>query len=118
MGFGSSRMDNEQRTVEAMVSLYCHAHHGRTEGLCDACISLAAYARQRLAGCIYQGNKPTCGRCPIHCYKPEMRKKIQEVMRYSGPRMLWRHPILAIIHLRDRLRKIPPHPRKTPVRQR
>jgi hypothetical protein len=28
-----------------------------------------------------------------------MRARIQEVMRYSGPRMLFRSPLLAIIHL-------------------
>ena len=116
MNFGQSRMDYERKTMEAMVTLYCRAHHHRGD-LCDECRSLIAYARKRLAGCPYQKNKPTCGRCPIHCYKPEMREKIKEVMRYAGPRMVWRHPILAITHMRDRLRKIPPIPYKPAIRK-
>jgi hypothetical protein len=27
-----------------------------------------------------------------------MRARIQTVMRYAGPRMLWRHPVLALRH--------------------
>jgi predicted amidophosphoribosyltransferase len=114
MGSGQSRMDNERRTIEAMVALYCHAHHGRKEGLCDACRDIVTYARRRLAHCPYQQDKPTCSRCPIHCYKPEPRATIREVMRYAGPRMFLHHPFLAIRHLRDRLRKTPQAPRKTP----
>ena len=30
-----------------------------------------------------------------------MRERVREVMRYSGPRMLWRHPVLAAAHLMD-----------------
>jgi hypothetical protein len=30
-----------------------------------------------------------------------MRDRVKEVMRFSGPRMLLRHPILAIRHLLD-----------------
>jgi hypothetical protein len=116
MDCGQSRMDNERKTVEAMVNLYCRAHH-RQGGLCDECGSLMDYARKRLAGCIYLNNKPTCGKCPIHCYTPVMRKKIKEVMRYAGPRMLWHHPILAITHMRDRLRKVPPSLHKAPIRK-
>lgn len=35
----------------------------------------------------------------VHCYKPEMREKIREVMRFSGPRMIFHHPYLAIKHV-------------------
>ena len=31
--------------------------------------------------------------------KPEMREKIRQVMRYSGPRMIFHHPIAALRHL-------------------
>jgi hypothetical protein len=30
-----------------------------------------------------------------------MREKIRVVMRYSGPRMMFSHPILAIKHVMD-----------------
>ena len=42
--------------------------------------------------------KTFCSNCKVHCYKPEMRARIQEVMRYAGPRMIFYHPLLAILH--------------------
>ena len=49
----------------------------------------------------FQENKITCGRCRIHCYKPDMKEKVKTIMRYSGPRMLWHHPVLALHHAID-----------------
>ena len=46
-------------------------------------------------------------KCPTHCYKPEMRERVRAVMRYSGPRMLREHPVLAIAHLADGRRRAP-----------
>jgi hypothetical protein len=43
----------------------------------------------------------------MHCYKPAMREKIKDVMRYSGPRMSYRHPLLALFHFIDGFRKAP-----------
>jgi hypothetical protein len=43
--------------------------------------------------------KTFCSNCNVHCYKPEMREKIREVMRFSDPRMIFYHPIMAIRHL-------------------
>ena len=47
----------------------------------------------------FMENKTFCSNCRVHCYKPEMREKIREVMRFSGPRMLLCHPILAVWHV-------------------
>jgi hypothetical protein len=101
------RMKREQKTVENMISICCRDHHHTTEGLCFECRELAEYARLRLQNCPFQENKTTCGNCPIHCYKPQMREKIRDVMRYSGPRMIRHHPLLAIGHMIDGLRKEP-----------
>ena len=43
--------------------------------------------------------KTFCANCRVHCYKPEMRGKIREVMRYSGPRMMLHHPVMAARHV-------------------
>jgi len=43
--------------------------------------------------------KTTCARCAVHCYNPEMRRGICAVMRYSGPRMFFYHPVMALRHL-------------------
>ncbi len=91
-------LDEEVKTVKLMIGLYCRLHHGGAE-LCDSCRELADYAEKRIMACPYGGEKPACSHCPIHCYKPEMRKRITEVMRFSGPRMTWRHPIRAARHL-------------------
>jgi hypothetical protein len=108
-----SRMARERKTVEAMIGLYCQAQHGqydRSGRLCDECQALRDYARQRLEKCPFQAAKTTCAKCPIHCYKPERRAQIRTVMRYAGPRMLLRHPILALQHMLDGLRPEPIHP--------
>lgn len=44
-------------------------------------------------------SKAFCSNCRVHCYCPDMREKIRMVMRFSGPRMLFYHPVLAIRHL-------------------
>jgi hypothetical protein len=96
-----SRLEREARTVRLMIDLYCRSHHG-AKGLCGECRKLAAYAEQRIGKCPFGEEKPACGRCTIHCYKPEMKVRIREVMRFAGPRMTWRHPLLAIRHLLNR----------------
>jgi hypothetical protein len=103
---GPRRPAREERTIAAMVALYCRDRHGAAvrrdaDGACAECAELLAYARLRLAHCRYGTDKPTCARCPRHCYKPEMRERVRDVMRYSGPRMLKAHPVLAVAHLVD-----------------
>ena len=94
------KINREAKTVNIMISLFCKGHHHEpTSGLCAQCGALAAYALERLEKCRYGGKKTSCRKCPTHCYKQEYRDLIRKVMRYSGPRMLLRHPVLAIRHL-------------------
>lgn len=95
------RIAREKRTIRAMIGIYCQAHHRPTAGLCAECAELLGYAFCRLDRCPFGADKMTCARCPIHCYKPAMRQRVRAVMRYAGPRMLWRHPVLAIWHMLD-----------------
>jgi hypothetical protein len=104
------RVGREVRTVEAMVRLYCRDHHQRGEALCTECTDLLHYARARLDRCPYQERKPTCVKCPVHCYRPAMRERIRVVMRYAGPRMLLHRPGLALLHLIVGLRAEKSHP--------
>ncbi len=101
------RMKRERKTIEKMIAIYCRDHHNTKSGPCGECRELLEYAHLRLAHCPLQENKTTCGNCPIHCYKPRMREKVREVMRYSGPRMIRHHPILAVGHIVDGFRKKP-----------
>jgi hypothetical protein len=105
------RMKRERQTVEYMIGIYCSDHHHTKGKLCPECLELLEYARFRLKNCPFQENKTTCGNCPVHCYKPQMKQKVREVMRYSGPRMIRYHPLLAFGHMIDGLRKSP-GPRK------
>lgn len=100
------RLAREEKTIAAMIALYCRDHHATAaadtgDALCEECAELLAYARLRLEKCRYGAEKPTCANCETHCYKPAMRERVREVMRYSGPRMLRRHPVLAVAHLAD-----------------
>ncbi len=94
----------EKITIKAMVQLYCRHKHGGQE-LCGSCSKFLVYAHNRLDHCPYQNKKPTCASCPIHCYQKEQREKAREIMRFAGPRMIYRHPILALKHLWDSLVK-------------
>jgi hypothetical protein len=110
------RLQREVRTMAAMLRIYCKDHHAAVEqpgqGLCAECAGLMDYAQKRLAGCPYGADKPTCTNCQIHCYGPTQREQTRVVMRYAGPRMLLRHPVLAVAHLLfDSRRAAPPKPR-------
>jgi hypothetical protein len=107
------RMDRERRTVEAMLDLYCHHQHGSNNGLCAECEALRIYAGRRLEVCPFQEGKTTCAKCPVHCYQVAMRERIRTVMRYAGPRMLYRHPIMTLQHMVDGLRNEPVRSGKT-----
>lgn len=101
------RIAREKRTIDRMIRIYCRRHHGRTDTLCEACTALLEYALQRLDNCPFQGGKPACNRCRIHCYSRGKKDEIKRVMRFSGPRMIYRHPILGVRHLLDTLREPP-----------
>lgn len=88
-------MEQETKTVGLMIDLYCRGHHGSKDNPCDECRALLDYVQKRLEKCPFKKDKPKCSKCNVHCYKPVMREKIKAVMRYSGPRMLYRHPILT-----------------------
>jgi hypothetical protein len=105
--FAGRRMQREAETVEVMIRRYCRDNHHSEDHLCEECEELLAYAFKRLSMCPFQENKTTCGKCPVHCYKPGMRKKIQDVMRYVGPRMLLTNPLMSLQHALDGLRKEP-----------
>ena len=80
-----------------MVRLYCLHYEGH-EQLCPRCRALIDYAHQRVDHCPSGNGKGSCRRCPIHCYRPDMRSLMRQVMRYSGPRMLLRHPWATLRH--------------------
>ena len=103
------RIAYEQRVVRVMVEIYCKGNHrvqdvesGETwngDGLCPQCQALVEYAQRHATNCRYGQDKTLCVNCPTHCYAKRQREQIRQVMRYAGPRMLTRHPIMAVRHL-------------------
>lgn len=89
---------NEKRVVEQMVRLYCRRKEGNRD-LCADCAEVLDYAMQRLDHCKFGNEKPTCRKCPVHCYRPDRREQIRVIMRWAGPRIILYHPLTAIRHL-------------------
>lgn len=97
----------EKEMVSDMILLYCRKQHksirkttglGKTD-LCPECADLEGYACMRSDKCPFMETKTFCSNCRVHCYKPDMRERIRVVMRFSGPRMLFVHPVAAIRHV-------------------
>jgi hypothetical protein len=104
-GAPSRRLQREARTVETMIRIYCRDNHEAGADLCPDCTALLDYSLARVAACRFGAAKPTCARCSVHCFRPAMRERIRTAMRYSGPRMTYRHPYLALRHVADRRRE-------------
>ncbi|MHA2281438.1 MAG: nitrous oxide-stimulated promoter family protein [Promethearchaeota archaeon] len=99
------RLDREKKTIETMINMYCKNIHDSKDELCQECSELFEYAGERLKYCRFGESKPTCEKCPIHCYKPDARENIRTVMRYAGPRMIYTHPIMGFRHLFKKMKK-------------
>ncbi len=69
-----NRIALEKETVELMIRLYCRKKEKNTV-LCP------------------------CKKCTVHCYKPVMRERMRQTMRFAGPRMIFYSPWAAIRHL-------------------
>ena len=95
----NEKREREKALVSEMIALYCRKKHGAKRGLCAECAALDAYARQRSDRCPFMETKTFCANCRVHCYKPAMREKIRAVMRFSGPRMIFHHPVAAVWHV-------------------
>lgn len=93
-----SRINEEKKIIDEMISIYCRKKHKNKE-LCSECQALQTYAFKRLEQCRYGESKNFCNRCSTPCYAKQQKEQIREVMRFSGPRMLFYHPITVIKHL-------------------
>ena len=99
-----NRLGREKRTIGIMIKMHCDYNHDKDGTLCNECHELTEFAYERMNRCVFQNDKPVCSECQIHCFRQEMRDKIKTVMRFSGPRMIYKHPIIGIRHLIDKRR--------------
>lgn len=95
----NKKREREKKMVSLMIKLYCNKKHHTGKMLCEECAQLNEYARLRSDKCPFMETKTFCSNCKVHCYKPDMREKIREVVRFSGPRMIFRHPVAAVRHV-------------------
>ncbi len=93
------KRQREKEMVSLMISLYCRKKHKTKNGLCPRCKELLDYSILRIDKCPFMETKTFCSNCKVHCYKSEMRKRIKEVMAFSGPRMIFHHPLIAVSHV-------------------
>lgn len=97
MDLDKKRTD-EKEIIKFMIQSYCrHTHHEKE--LCPQCQELLDYANKRIDVCPFMATKTFCSSCKVHCYALDKRAQIREVMKNSGPRMLFHHPILLIKHI-------------------
>ena len=99
-----NRLKREHDTIKVMVKMYCSSMHSSSDALCTECKDLFDYAFLKIDCCCFGPEKPACSECWIHCYEKEKRERIKVVMRYAGPRMLYKHPYLGIMHFVDKYR--------------
>lgn len=98
---------SDLRILARFIQIFCHARHDRKavgesplpdfllarrggrSSICQDCADLLEHGIRKRALCPLDP-KPTCRQCHIHCYTPEYRQKIREIMAYSGKRMILR----------------------------
>lgn len=105
------RIAREKLTIRRMIALY---QRGAPEASTEEghYAALFAYAEKRLDKCVFGEEKPACKQCPVHCYQPAKREEMKQIMRWAGPKMLWRHPILTLHHFIDDRAPVPEIPEK------
>ncbi|MCK9613756.1 MAG: nitrous oxide-stimulated promoter family protein [Bacteroidales bacterium] len=91
-------IEKEKRVVFLMIRLYCRKQH-HTSDLCGKCRELENYSFTRIDKCPHLPDKPKCSKCQTHCFRNNKREEIRRVMRYSGPRMIIYHPVIALQHM-------------------
>lgn len=99
MDKAEQKRQREKEIIALMIRLYCKKKHGTEKALCPDCQALLDYAMLRSEHCPFMETKTFCSNCRVHCYQPAMRERIRRVMRFSGPRMLLHHPIMAVSHV-------------------
>jgi len=78
------RIKKDTKILKKFIHVYCKNHHGvHPDKYCPECKNILEYALEKYEKCPLDP-KPKCKDCHIHCYTPEMRLTVREIMRYSG----------------------------------
>ena len=97
------------------TAVFCHAKHAGDTSIittveaelqqlplhkypvCNECRKFLLYAFERRLRCPLE-EKPLCKHCPVHCYKTEYRKKVREIMSFSGRHLIMRGRLDLLWH--------------------
>ena len=100
----ASKVDEDIKVLRQFIQIYCDTKHkdrAKTNEddiiLCEECHDTLRYSSLRREYCP-QNPKPTCKNCEIHCYKPEYRQRIKDIMRHSGMILIKRGRFDLIFH--------------------
>lgn len=102
--FVNEKKQKELDIVKKMIEIYCKVNHHSEGELCDECQEMLDYSKQRIERCPFTETKTFCASCKVHCYKPDMKAKIKEVMKFSGPRLIFFYPGEVFLHVIDTIR--------------
>ncbi len=116
-GRGSRKLRRDLRILAKFIAVFCrHQHrraakselslkthnlvaiHGKPLDLCQECGKLLTHAFVKRTHCPLEP-KPDCRKCPTHCYAPNYREQIREVMKYSGRRLVLCGRLHYLFHL-------------------
>ncbi|NVN90169.1 MAG: nitrous oxide-stimulated promoter family protein [Desulfuromonadales bacterium] len=97
------RQKRDIRLIGSFVQVHCSGRHGSVRRssyplpaglgdilICPDCAHFMKYVVTKRLNCPLEAEKPSCKHCRIHCYAAAERKKIREIMAYSGRRMIMR----------------------------
>jgi len=111
------KRDKDIRVLSDFITIFCRENHlaetkdaflirdasllkalGNKElMLCRDCQKLLNHGIAKLLLCPYDP-KPTCKKCPTHCYAPGYRERVREVMRFSGVYLIKRGRLDLLAH--------------------
>ena len=112
-----AQLHRDLRTLALFIRVYCKHKHkdapkqavvmkthdveaitGRRVSLCTECTKLLMHSFVKRTSCPFDP-KPACKHCPSHCYHPDYRRRIREVMKYSGRRLVLTGRVDYLYHL-------------------
>ena len=79
-------IEKDKKVLKRFIEVYCEKKHSEEKNgrsLCPECCDLLDYSLKKLDKCPYNP-KPKCKDCETHCYHPDYRKRVKEVMKFSG----------------------------------
>lgn len=107
----TKQQKSDIKLIGKFVEIYCAGKHGASDRstvtlpgglgsrtICPSCAAFLEYAVTKRMKCPLEAEKPTCKRCRIHCYAPQQRQLVREIMSYSGRKLILRGRLDYLIH--------------------